>query len=80
MLPTERGDVSQEIVGNRRAPERAIAGRPGRDRPCSKWTMAAVIRLRPATTWVVALIFALALSVLSSPRPDAPPPALLAPT
>ena len=31
-------------------------------------------------TLVGALIFALALSVLSSPRPDAPPPALLAPT
>ena len=30
-------------------------------------------------TLVEALIFALALSVLSSPRPDAPPPALLAP-
>src|ERR1700730_13847265 len=42
--------------------------------------MAAAMRLRPATMWVAALIFALALSVLSSPRPDAPPPALFAPT
>jgi hypothetical protein len=36
------------------------------------------------TSWLsalhAALIFALALSVLSSPRPDAPPPALFAPT
>jgi hypothetical protein len=30
--------------------------------------------------WVAALNFALAMSVLSWPRPDAPPPVLLAPT
>ena len=42
--------------------------------------LAAVVRLRPALMWVAALNFPQALSVVSSPRPDAPPPALLAPT
>jgi hypothetical protein len=45
-----------------------------------QWTMKAVMRLRPATMWVAALIFALARSVVSLPRPDWPLPALLAPT
>jgi len=37
-------------------------------------------RVRPATLRVAALTFAPAPSVLSLPRPDVPPPALLAPT
>ena len=79
MLPTERGDVSQEIGGNRRALSAQLPDGPGEiDRV--PLTMAAVMRFRPATMRVAVLIFALALSVLSSPRPDAPPPALFAPT
>ncbi len=79
MLPTERGDVSQEIVGNRRALSAQLPDGPVEiDRvPVDD---GGGDELRPATMWVAALIFALALSVLSSPRPDAPPPALLAPT
>lgn len=45
-----------------------------------EWMMAGVMRLRPATMRVAAFTFTLALSVLASPRPDAPPPALHAPT
>jgi hypothetical protein len=40
---------------------------------------APAMRHRPAITTVAAWIFALVLSVLSSPRPDVPPPAPIVP-